>query len=260
MTEKCPVVILCGGAGTRLREETTVVPKPMVTIGGQPILWHLMKYYSQFGHREFILCLGYKSEVIKSYFLNYLYLSGSFSVDLGNGTKMNINSGVEDKWQVSCVDTGEKAMTGARLKRVEKFIRGRRFLLTYGDGLADVDIHKLIKFHESHGKMGTVTGIHPPSRFGSLHLLENKVVRFAEKPHTEHDYINGGFFVFEPEFLEYLENDDQCVLERRPLEKLAADGGLQAYLHDGFWQCMDTIRDRDYLEEQWSNGAPWKLW
>jgi len=262
MQTDIPVVILCGGLGMRLREETTVVPKPMVTVGGRPMLWHLMKFYSAQGFHRFILCLGYKGEVIKGYFLNYREMSGSFTIDCGanDGQSLIAEDVQAEPWRVSCVDTGEQAMTGARVHRIRKYIGDSRFLLTYGDGLADIDLHALLAFHASHGKAVTVTGVHPPSRFGLLTLAGKQVVEFAEKPHTQHDYINGGFFVCEQRLFDYLRNDDTCVLEREPLETVARDGQMCAFLHDGFWQCMDTARDRELLEDHWSRGAPWKRW
>ncbi len=255
-----PVVILCGGMGTRLKEETATIPKPMVTVGGHPILWHLMKYYSSFGFHRFILCLGYKGEVIKNYFLNFYQLNSSFTIKIGSGEIPVFAEPKSDPWIISCVDTGERAMTGARVKRIQPYIGNSRFMLTYGDGLCDVDLHRLLAFHESHQKLVTVTGVHPPSRFGLLTLKGTRVVGFAEKSQTAYDYINGGFFVCEPGFFNYLQGNDTCVLEREPLEKAAADGHLEAFLHDSYWQCMDTARDRDLLEETWARGAPWKKW
>lgn len=256
-----PVVILCGGMGTRLKEETGIIPKPMVTVGGRPILWHLMKYYSSFGCRKFVLCLGYKAEVIKNYFLNYRHLSSSFTIDTGEEGAVRITDDTaSEPWSIACVDTGEAAMTGARVKRVQKYVGNSRFMLTYGDGLSDIDLNRVMKFHESHGKAVTVSGVHPPSRFGLLTLEGTRVKEFAEKPKTGHDYINGGFFVCEPKLFDYLEDDDRCVLERKPLERVAADGQMEACLHDGYWQCMDTVRDRDLLEEAWAQGGPWKKW
>lgn len=255
-----PVVILCGGMGTRLREETTIIPKPMVTIGGRPILWHLMKYYSAFGYHRFILCLGYKGEEIKNYFLNFYHLNRSFTIKVGEGGAVETADTPSEPWTISCVDTGERAMTGARLKRVQSYVGRSRFLLTYGDGLSDVDLNRLVRFHERHKKVLTVTGVHPPSRFGLLTLDGTRVKRFAEKPQTTQDYINGGFFVCEPGFFNYLRDADDCTLEGKPLEQVAADEQMEAYLHQSFWQCMDTARDRELLEEAWAKGAPWKRW
>jgi len=256
-----PVVILCGGMGTRLKEETGIVPKPMVTIGGQPLLWHLMKFYSAHGFRRFILCLGYKGDVIKQYFLNYFHLANSFTIEVGeSGRTEVVDASAAEPWSVSCVDTGEQAATGARIKRVQSYVGGSPFMLTYGDGLSDVDLHELLAFHRAHGKLVTITGVHPPSRFGLLTLDGHRVAHFAEKPHTAHDYINGGFFVCEPQFFDYLDDDDACTLERRPLEQAAEHDQLQAFLHDGYWQCMDTMRDRELLEDAWRHGGPWKKW
>jgi glucose-1-phosphate cytidylyltransferase len=255
-----PVVILCGGMGTRLKEETTTIPKPMVTVGGHPILWHLLRFYSSFGFRRFILCLGYKSEVIKNYFLNFYQLNSSFTITIGGGEGAVVSEPVTAPWTVSCVDTGEAAMTGARVKRIQSYVGNSRFLLTYGDGLCDVDLHRLLAFHERHKKLISVTAVHPPSRFGLLTLAGTEVVAFAEKPQTANDFINGGFLVCEPGVFDYLKDDDGCVLEREPLNRLAADGQMEAFLHDSYWQCMDTARDRDLLEEAWARGAPWKKW
>ena len=259
-----PVVILCGGMGTRLREETGLVPKPMVTVGGQPILWHIMRYYSTFGFSRFILCLGYRSDVIKNFFLNYQYLEGSFSIafnSVGGHAQPVLNDVPSTPpWTVSCIDTGEGAMTGARVKRIERFVEGKRFMLTYGDGLCNVDLQALLDFHEDHGKIATVTGVHPPSRFGSLSLSGNAVERFAEKSQTQSDFINGGYFVCEPEIFDFVYDSDACVFEQEPLSALADKGELRAYLHNDYWQCMDTVRDRELLEEAWTHGAPWKRW
>lgn len=255
-----PVVILCGGMGTRLKEETETIPKPMVTVGGRPILWHLMKYYSFFGFHRFILCLGYKGEIIKNYFLNFFQLNSSFTIMIGKGEIASFSEPKSDPWTISCVDTGERAMTGARVKRVQPYIGNSRFMLTYGDGLCDLNLNDLLTFHKKHKKLITVTGVHPPSRFGLLTLEGSQVVGFAEKPQTAHDYINGGFFVCEPGFFNYLDDRDNCVLEREPLEKVVADRQMEAFLHNDYWQCMDTARDRDLLEEAWTKGAPWKKW
>jgi glucose-1-phosphate cytidylyltransferase len=255
------VVILCGGLGTRLSEETHAIPKGMVTIGGRPMLWHLMKYYRSFGFRRFVLCLGYRGDVIKRYFLDYRRMSGSFRVDLDTGDATDIGDGAGiDDWEVVCVDTGEFAMTGARIKRVAPLIDQDSFLLTYGDGLSNVDLHELVDFHQAEDRLVTVTGVHPPARFGNLHLDGSTVTQFSEKIQTEHDFINGGFFVCQRDFLEYLNDDDSCVLERDPLERVSKDGQLGAFLHSGFWQCMDTLRDRELLERMWKDGAKWRRW
>ncbi len=255
-----PVVILCGGMGTRLKEETETIPKPMVSVGGRPILWHLMKYYSSFGFHRFVLCLGYKGEIIKHYFLNFYQLNSSFTITIGKGETASFIEPSSDPWTISCVDTGERAMTGARVKRVQPYIGNSCFMLTYGDGLCDLNLNDLLAFHKNHKKLVTVTGVHPPSRFGLLTLKGTQVVGFAEKPQTAHDYINGGFFICEPGFFNYLEDRDSCVLEREPLERVVADRQMEAFLHNSYWQCMDTARDRDLLEEAWAKGAPWKKW
>lgn len=256
-----PVVILCGGAGTRLREETENIPKPMIRIGGKPLLWHLMQYYASYGFTRFILCLGYKAEVIKDYILQLRYLSSSFTVGPGEEPKVDDgDAGVMADWVISCVDTGDAAMTGARVKRIQPYVGERRFMLTYGDGVSDVNLLDLLAFHQSSNALVTVTGVHPPSRFGLLTLNATRVQRFAEKPQAQHDYINGGFMVCETGLFDYLEDDDSCTLEGAPLERVALDGRLQAFLHDSYWQCMDTMRDRELLENAWSAGAPWKRW
>ncbi len=256
------VVILCGGQGTRLREHTEHMPKPMVPIGNRPIVWHIMKTYAHYGYDNFVLCLGYKGERIKEYFLNYDMLNHDFCVQLGSNEPAGVrrrNGG--EKWKVTLVDTGDVAMTGARLKRVAPYLEGDRFMLTYGDGVADLDVSALMRFHLEQGRMGTVTGVHPPSRFGELAIDGRRVASFSEKPQVTESYINGGYFVFERAFLDRLDDDDACVLERAPLERLAAEGDLSAFLHDGFWQCMDTHRDWLYLDQVWKRGdAPWRVW
>ncbi len=253
------VVILCGGEGTRLREETEVKPKPMVKIGEMPILWHIMKTYAHYGFDEFIICLGYKGEIIKSYFYNYNILSNDFTVELGTGNLKIHPKHSEIGWKVTLVDTGLNAMTGARLKKIEKFIDEDTFMLTYGDGVTDLNIKKLIDFHNSHNKIGTVTGVYPPSLYGELSIHKDQILSFNEKPVSRTNSINGGYFVFNKAFFKYLQDDDNCILERAPLEKLASDGELKVLLHNGFWQCMDTYRDYKYLNELWQSGnAPWK--
>ncbi len=249
-------IILAGGLGTRLAEYTEAVPKPMVTIGGKPILWHLMNHYAGFGHKDFIVALGYKGWLIKEYFANYSALSGDFRIDLGKGEVTALSAPTDD-WQVTLIDTGENSMTGGRIKRLAPQLQGESFLLTYGDGLASVDINRLLAFHRAHGKLVTVTAVHPAARFGELTMQGDKVVSFQEKPQVHDGWINGGFFVCEPGFLDLIAGDD-TVLEAAPLERAAAEGQLMAYRHDGFWQCMDTKRDRDTLEALWSSGkAPW---
>lgn len=255
------VVILCGGKGTRLKEETDVNPKPMVEIGGMPILWHIMKIYAHHGFNEFILCLGYKSEIIKYYFYNYDILSNDFTIELGTKNIQIHPKHSEIGWKVTLVDTGLNAMTGARLKKVKKFIDGDTFMLTYGDGVTDLNIQKLLDFHSGHNKIGTVTGVYPPSRYGELSIHKDQVRFFNEKPAKQTGSINGGYFVFDKDFFNYLQDDDNCILERAPLEKLASGGELKVFPHDGFWQCMDTYRDCKYLNELWQSGkAPWKKW
>jgi glucose-1-phosphate cytidylyltransferase len=257
------VMILCGGMGTRLREETEYKPKPMVEIGGKPILWHIMKSYAAHGYKDFILCLGYKSEVIKDYFYNYEARSNDFTVELGAGqssVRFHNNSS-EEGWKVTLAHTGEHAMTGARIKRAAKYLDGGPFMVTYGDGLSDVNITELVKFHKEQGRVGTVTGVFPPSRFGELKTKGHKVANFAEKPRFEEVSINGGFFVFEPKFLSYLSDKEDCVLEAEPLVKLSKAGQMSVFRHTGFWQCMDTYRDFKLLSDIWETGkAPWKLW
>jgi glucose-1-phosphate cytidylyltransferase len=257
------VVILCGGQGTRLREETEVRPKPMVEIGGRPILWHIMKLYAHHGLSEFVLCLGYKGYIIKDFFLNYEARMKDVTVRLGNLPAVKFHNGHdEDGWTVTMAETGETAMTGARVRRARRYLDDGTFCLTYGDGLADVNIKDLIRFHRSHGKLGTVTGVRPPGRFGELELAGERVAGFAEKRQVTEGFINGGFFVFEREFVErYLDDDDDLTLEREPLQHLAADGQLMVYQHDGFWQPMDTYREWKLLEDSWDSGrAPWKVW
>lgn len=252
------VIILAGGFGTRLSEHTEVIPKPMVTVGGRPILWHIMKTYAHFGHKDFHLALGYKAEVIKEYFLNYRSLNADFTVNLLSGEVEPLE--VEDiDWRVTLVDTGSKSMTGGRVKRMQSYIGNETFMLTYGDGVADIDIDALLKFHKRHGKMVTVSAVHPGARFGELEIQKQQVISFKEKPQLTKGWINGGYFICEPEFFDFIIGD-QTILEHDPLEKVAAIGELMAYHHDGYWQCMDTKRDRDNLEELWkSNKAPWKI-
>ncbi len=256
------VVILCGGLGTRLREETEFRPKPMVEIGGKPILWHTMKIYAHYGYRDFILALGYKGEMIKQYFYNYEVLNNDFTIQLGNQKNIEIHSGHSEKgWRVTLADTGDKALKGARLKRVEKYIHNEQFMMTYGDGVANIDIHSLLTFHHSHGKLASVTGISPASRFGELRIKGNQVESFSEKPKTSSGLISSGFFVFNKGIFDYLSADDNCDLEIGALEKLASKGQLMVYKHRGFWTCMDTLRDMDYLNKLWNeNRAEWKVW
>lgn len=253
------VVLLAGGLGTRLREETEYRPKPMIEVGGRPVLWHIMKNFSTYGLKEFIVCTGYRGEVIKDYFLNYDARMNDFTAYLGADSHIEYHGDHDEaEWRVTVADTGAMTMTGGRVKRASKYLDGR-FIVTYGDGLADVDIAGLLKFHQSHGKLATVTTIRPLSRFGVMDLTsDGQVKQFREKPQTE-DYVNAGFFVFEPEVLNYL--DDDCVLEQNPLEQLVLDEQLMAYRHEGFWQPMDTYREFTLLNEMWQTGkAPWKVW
>lgn len=253
------VVILAGGAGTRLSEETESKPKPMVEIGEQPMLWHITKHFAHYGFKEFIIALGYKGEVIKRFFLDYQSLSGSMTIDLSRGDVAR--HGLEcEGWVVHLMDTGVPTNTGGRVKRLEPWLKGETFLLTYGDGLCDIDYQKLLRFHRSHGRIATVTAVRPPSRFGGLIFDGDLVTEFVEKPQVGEGWINGGFMVLEPGIFNYLDNDGDS-LEAGALEKLAHDGQLAAYRHDSFWQCMDTLRDKRYLEALWQeNRAPWKIW
>lgn len=255
-----PVVILCGGQGTRFREQTVRRPKPMIEVCGRPMLWHIMSFYSSYGFDNFVLCLGYKGDFIKRYFLDFAALENDFTVDLSDPASIEYHREHRVKWKVTCVDTGEHAMTGARLKRVADHLPTDDFMLTYGDGLSNVDIAALTRFHVEHGKAATVTGVHPAGRFGELSTDGTKVVSFSEKP-VETGRINGGFFVFKKRFLEYVGDEESCTLEREPLESAAADGELQMFAHDGYWQCMDTYRDLTSIESAWNAGtAPWRRW
>jgi glucose-1-phosphate cytidylyltransferase len=254
---------LCGGQGTRLREETEVRPKPLVEIGGRPILWHIMKLYAHYGLDEFVLCLGYKGHLIKDFFLNYEARMKDLTVRLGRLRAIEYHNGHgEDGWTVTLAETGGTALTGARVRRIRRYLDDTTFCLTYGDGLGDINIAELIKFHRSHGKIGTVTGVRPPGRFGELEVEGNKVAAFAEKPQVTEGFINGGFFVFERAFVDrYMDDRDDLVLEREPLQRLAGDGQLMVFQHDGFWQPMDTYREWKLLEDLWNEGkAPWKIW
>lgn len=259
---KADVVILCGGMGARLREETELRPKPMVEIGGRPILWHIMKYYSHFGFNKFILALGYKGEQIKKYFYDYGFLSSDFTIVLDPKVPPKVHTlSTENHWEITCVDTGLDTLKGGRIKRLAPYIKGRYFHLTYGDGLSDVDLGKLEDFHKRHGKIGTVTAVRPPSRFGEMVISGEKVKEFEEKPQLTTGHINGGFFVFEKEFLRYLTTDEACDFEFGALQRLSKEGQLVAYRHEGYWQCMDTVRDTEYLNKLWkADSAPWKIW
>lgn len=257
------VIILCGGKGTRLSEETEAKPKPLVEIGGMPILWHIMKIYSHYGVNRFILALGYKGEQIKKYFYNYKITSADFSLKLDPEHDIEyLNRSDEKQWEIVFVDTGEETLKGGRIKRVEKYIKNELFHLTYGDGTCDVNINKLVEFHKSHDCIGTVTAVRPPSRFGELNIDEaDTVLSLEEKPQMGRGLINGGFFVFNKKMLSYLTVDEDCDFEFGPLQKIAKDGQLKAFKHDSFWQCMDNIRERDYLDSQVrTNNAPWMVW
>ena len=249
------VIILAGGFGSRLSEFTNVIPKPMVPIGDKPILWHIMNRYAKFGYKDFGVALGYKAEVIKSYFSNYANINSDISVDLETGKIVSVKAPAID-WKVTLIDTGIDTKTGGRVKQMKPFVGDQTFMVTYGDGLADIDIKKLVDFHRSHGKLITMTAVRPSARFGELQLKGNVVMKFEEKPQLDEGWINGGFFVIEPEFVKLI-GGDEVMLEREPLEKAAQLGELMAYRHEGFWQCMDTKRDNDLLEELWANGAPW---
>jgi glucose-1-phosphate cytidylyltransferase len=253
------VVILCGGQGTRIRDMSEDLPKPMLLIGGRPILWHIMKFYARHGFTEFVLCLGYKSWVIKRYFLDYCLAGSDFSLRLSAPDTLRLHGpAIADDWHVTLAETGLEAMTGCRVKRIEKYIHSDTFLLTYGDGLCDVDIGALVAWHRQHGKIGTVTAVHAPGRFGEIELQGQRVVQFMEKPLIARGRISGGFFVFERAIFDRLQDDPELIFEYAPLMELARDGQLMAYVHDGFWQPMDNARDHKYLNELWDKGqAPW---
>jgi len=253
------VVILAGGRGTRLQEETVLRPKPMVEIGGKPILWHIMKMYAAHGFTDFLIACGYKGEMIKEYFGNFFLHESDYVIDLQDGSLEVLNSGKLD-WKVGVIDTGQETMTGGRILRLREWVGDDTFMATYGDGVGSIDIRALLGFHREHGGLATVTAVRPPARFGELVVEETRVTRFAEKLQAQQGWINGGFFVFEPGVFDYLEGDDS-ILERAPLQRLALDGQLRAFLHDGFWKPMDTLREREQLERMWAEGhAPWKCW
>jgi glucose-1-phosphate cytidylyltransferase len=254
-----PVVILCGGMGTRLSELTEIRPKPMIEIGDQPVLWHIMKTYAAFGFREFVLALGYKGEFIKDYFINYRCRAHSLTIHLGTGD-VTMHGGECEDWTVHLLDTGGRTLTGGRVKRAAQFVGDRPFLLTYGDGVCNLNILDLIALHRRQGKLATVTAVRPPARFGGISFDGELVASFEEKPQIGEGWINGGYFVLEPAVADYIEGDD-TIWEREPMEKLAAEGQLSAHRHDGFWQCMDTLRDVQLLEALWrKDAAPWKNW
>lgn len=260
-----PVVILCGGMGTRIRDVSDNIPKPMIQIGGKPILWHIMKIYGYYGYNKFILCLGYKGEIIKDFFLNYYAMVNDVTVNLSkpNGCIYHNNRDLEN-WQVTMVDTGVNTMTGGRVARIERYLANQEtFMLTYGDGVADINISKLLKFHKTHGKLVTVTGVHPSSRFGEMAVGQNGLVTsFAEKPQVSEGRINGGFFVLHRDFIKkYLNESDDLILEQFPITKCAIDGQIMSFNHNGYWQPMDTYREYEILNHLWSNSkAPWKVW
>jgi len=252
-------VILAGGLGTRISEETHLRPKPMIEIGGKPILWHIMKTYSAHGINDFIICLGYKGYMIKEYFANYYLHQSDVTFDIQNNSMQVIQNKVEP-WKVTLVDTGDTSMTGGRLKRVADYLGDEDFCFTYGDGVSDVDISALIRFHQEQGCEATVTSVQPPGRFGALDMSGHKIIDFEEKPHGDGGWINGGFFVLSPKVIERIQGDETSW-EQKPLKSLATEGQLAAFKHDGFWQPMDTLRDKTYLEELWGSGsAPWKVW
>ena len=257
------VIILCGGMGTRLREETEYRPKPMVEIGGKPILWHIMKHYAHYGIKEFILALGYKGNVIRDYFLNFYKYNSDFTVDLANNGDVAIHNGrIAEDWKVTLVETGAQSMTGYRIKLCAGYLSEDRFMLTYGDAVADVDLAKLLAFHKEKNTIGTVTGVYPPSRFGDLVVKDTKVIQFNQqlKDADNQEPINGGYFVFKREFLNYISDDPACDLEKQPIDTIVKESELSVYKHTGFWQCMDTYRDNQQLNKMWADNPPWKIW
>jgi glucose-1-phosphate cytidylyltransferase len=255
------VAILAGGLGSRISEETEIKPKPMVEIGGRPILWHIMKHYGAHGHRDFVIALGYKGEVIKRYMLDYASLHSDLTVGLrdGNVVAHNGNGPGPDDWTVDLIDTGQETATGGRIKQLAPYVGEGTFMLTWGDGVSNVDLRALVAFHRAHGKLATMTAVRPPARFGHIELDGDAVIEFSEKPQIGEGWINGAFFVLEPGVFDYIDGD-ATQWEREPLERLARDGQLKAYKHTSFWQCMDTLRDKKLLEELWLNGAPWRTW
>jgi glucose-1-phosphate cytidylyltransferase len=255
------VAILAGGLGARLAEETETKPKPMVEIGGYPILWHIMMHYAYYGLKHFVIALGYKGEHIKKYMVDYCRLCNDLTVNLGNGdVKIHDGDGYKADWTVELIDTGRDTNTGGRIKRLAPYLARETFMLTWGDGVSDVNLHQLLRFHQSHGKLATVTAVRPPARFGHLELYEDQIKEFSEKPQTKEGWINGAFFVLEPGVFDYIDGDD-TQWEKKPLERLAKDGQLMAYRHNSFWQCMDNVRDKRRLDELWQGGnPPWKIW
>jgi len=256
------VVIFCGGMGTRLKEETEFKPKPMVLIGDRPILWHILRCYAHYGYKGSILCLGYKGEKIKEYFYHYETMANDFQISLGQKDSLRIHHQQNEvDWNITLANTGEKTLKGARLKKIEKYVDSEHLLVTYGDGVANIDIDRLVKFHMQHGRIATLTGVRPPSRFGEIVVDGQAVRQFSEKPQSSEGLINGGFFVFHRRIFDYLEDRDDCDLEIGALERLASEGQLMVYKHEGFWACMDTYRDVEYLNRLWSQGkAEWKVW
>jgi glucose-1-phosphate cytidylyltransferase len=253
------VGILAGGVGSRLAEETEIRPKPMVEVGGRPILWHIMKYYESFDFNEFVVALGYKGEYIKKYMVDYCHLYNDVTVHQGQG-RIEVHDGPRDDWTAKLIDTGQTTNTGGRIKRLQPYLGDETFMLTWGDGVSDVDLRKLLEFHKSHGKLATLTAVRPTARFGRLELDGNQIAEFSEKPQTGEGWINGAFFVLEPGIFDYIAGDE-TQWEKEPLEELAKDGQLMAYLHEGFWQCMDTLREKQLLQSMWDGGdAPWKVW
>ena len=253
------VAILAGGVGSRLAEETDIRPKPMVEIGGKPILWHILMHYSYYGFKNFVVALGYKAEVIKKYMVDYCSLNSNLTVNLRNG-EVQVHGGDKCDWKVELIDTGMPTLTGGRIKRLAPYLGNQTFMLTWGDGVSDVNLHDLLEFHRSHGKLATLTAVRPPARFGHLKLNGGKILEFSEKPQTAEGWINGAFFVLEPGVFDYIDGDD-TQWEKEPLERLAKDGQLMAYKHTSFWQCMDTLRDKVLLEKLWEQGKqPWKIW
>lgn len=258
-----PVIILCGGMGTRLREETEYKPKPMVEIGGKPILWHIMKHYAHYGFKDFILALGYKGNAIRDYFINYYKYNSDFTIDFGDGGKTRYhNDCIADDWTVTLVETGADSMTGYRVRLAGKYVKADDFMLTYGDAVSNVDLKKLLKFHNSHGLSGTVTGVYPPSRFGDLVTNKNMVIRFKQqlRETDSREPINGGYFVFKREFLGLIPDDPKADIEGIPMDRLVDIKQLAVYRHEGFWQCMDTYRDNQLLEKMWKENPVWKIW
>lgn len=254
------VVILAGGYGTRISEESYLKPKPMIEIGDMPIIWHIMKCYSYYGYNDFIICCGYKGYIIKEYFANYFLHKSDVTFDFTDNNKLIIHNNIAEPWKVTLVDTGLNTMTGGRIKRIKKYIDNEEFLLTYGDGVSDIDISKVVQFHYSHGKMATMTAVQPEGRFGALDIQNGKINAFREKSKTDSGFVNAGFMVLNKMVIDYIEGDE-TIFEREPLETIAAEGQLMAYQYSGFWQCMDTVRDKQQLEKLWqTQQAPWKKW